>query len=384
MTYFIVAFLVVYGWFNLYFLQHLKVFELGRRAKRVAAAWLGLMVLAPLAVRGAERAGLESVATVVAFTGYLWMGFIFMFFIFALLVNLGVVLALAFRVAVQAPRPALTPAQRQKLVMMTIALAAAAVAYGSYEANAIRTERVSITTAKLAVPRLRIAQISDVHLGLILGEDRLARILDAVRAAEPDLLVSTGDLVDGDMTRVDGRARLLAEYHPRYGKFAVTGNHEMYAGLDQALAFHRAAGFVVLRGEAVTIGGTLRLAGVDDAAIIGGEPGWRTAAPVRPALLPLSPFPSPLYTVLLKHRPVVSPREDGSFDLQLSGHLHGGQIFPFGLVPYSIFGYLSGLYPLANGSLLYVSRGSGTWGPPIRVLAPPEVTIIDLVREDPR
>lgn len=384
MLYFIIAFLVIYGWFNLYFLQHLKVFELGRRARRGLAAWLGLMVLAPLAVRGAERAGLEGVATALAFTGYLWMGFIFLFFVLALLVNLGVVLTLALRLAVRAPRPALTPAQRRKLVTMTIALAAAAVAYGSYEANAIRTERVSIPTAKLAVPRLRIAQISDVHLGLILGEERLARILDAVRAADPDLLVSTGDLVDGDMTRVDGRARLLAEYHPRFGKFAVTGNHEMYAGLEQALEFHRRAGFVVLRGEAVTIRETLRLTGVDDPAVTGGEPGWRPPAPARPPLPPLSRLPSPLYTILLKHRPVVSPDEDGYFDLQLSGHLHGGQLYPFGYITRAVFHYFAGLYPLANGSLLYVSRGSGTWGPPLRVLAPPEVTIIDLLREEPR
>ena len=95
----------------------------------------------------------------------------------------------------------------------------------------------------------RIVQISDVHLGLIVREERLKRIMEHVRKASPDLLVSTGDLVDGQMNDLDGVTDLLDGVKPRYGKFAVTGNHEFYAGLDQAIAFTRRAGFRVLRGR---------------------------------------------------------------------------------------------------------------------------------------
>jgi predicted MPP superfamily phosphohydrolase len=90
----------------------------------------------------------------------------------------------------------------------------------------------------------------------------------------------------------------------------------------------------------------------------------------------LAPQP---FTVLLKHRPWVNPRSRGQFDLQLSGHTHKGQIFPFNVVVKRFYPYLSGLIPLGQGSLLYVNRGSGTWGPPVRFLAPPEVTLIEIV-----
>jgi predicted MPP superfamily phosphohydrolase len=247
--------------------------------------------------------------------------------------------------------------------------------YGYFEARDIRTERIVINTPKIprAVDKLTIVQISDVHLGLIVREERLKRIIAEIKGASPDILVSTGDLVDGQINRMTGLAELMQDIRPRFGKFAVTGNHEIYAGLDQAVGFTEKAGFKVLRNEGITAGGLINVVGVDDPTI--ERVTHSLPAPEKDLL---SKVPSAGFTLLLKHRPAVDRESLGLFDLQLSGHVHKGQIFPFNMVTHLFYPVKMGysLYP--QGSSLYVSRGTGTWGPPIRFLAPPEVTVIEL------
>ena len=122
--------------------------------------------------------------------------------------------------------------------------------------------------------------------------------------------------------------------------------------------------------------GLINIAGVDDPVVRGY--GQSPGVPERQLL---SSFPKDKFTLFLKHRPDVEQSSEGLFDLQLSGHAHKGQLFPFTLVVRLVFPRIAGLYRLASGSWLYVSRGTGTWGPPIRFLAPPEVTVIDLRKE---
>jgi len=179
-------------------------------------------------------------------------------------------------------------------------------------------------------------------------------------------------LVDAQINHLDGLTQLLQEIQPRLGKLAITGNHEYYAGLGQALDFTGRAGFQLLRGKGITIGGVLNIAGVDDPT--GLSYGEETISE-RDLL---SGLPRDIFTVLLKHRPVIDKESLGLFDLQISGHTHRGQIFPFVLLSQLFFPYNSGIFLLSNQAILYVSRGSGTWGPPIRFLAPPEVTIFEV------
>ncbi|MEK6776566.1 MAG: hypothetical protein AABY87_06780 [bacterium] len=178
------------------------------------------------------------------------------------------------------------------------------------------------------------------------------------------------------MDNLDGLSELMAGIRPRYGKFAVMGNHEYYAGIGQTLDFTRKAGFTMLRDEGVSAGCGISIAGVDDPA--GRRYGLKDQVSEKALLqgLPHGPF-----TLLLKHRPVVDQGSVGLFDLQLSGHVHKGQIFPFNLIAWFYYPLRAGESVLGNGSHLYVSRGSGTWGPPIRFLAPPEITVIELVHE---
>jgi hypothetical protein len=260
--------------------------------------------------------------------------------------------------------------------LLSVAIASAICVYGFFEARDIRCERVTIATSKIPerMSPLRIVQISDVHLGLVVGKDRLARIIDRVREANPDILVSTGDLVDGQMNDMNGVAGMLKAVTPQYGKFAITGNHEFYAGLGQALAFTREAGFTVLRGEVVVVKDAIAIVGVDDPA----GPGYGLSSAGEKAIL--SAAPQGKFILFLKHRPVVDASSARLFDLQLSGHLHDGQIFPFRLVVRLFYPFVAGYYAFPPHAALYVNRGSGTWGPPIRFLSPPEVTVIDLVR----
>jgi predicted MPP superfamily phosphohydrolase len=194
-----------------------------------------------------------------------------------------------------------------------------------------------------------------------------------VRKAKPDILVSTGDLVDGEIDELSSLVSILSEINPRYGKFAVTGNHEFYAGLNQAIRFTEKAGFILLRGASLSIGDVINIVGVDDRQ--GKSYGIATAISERELLMDL---PREKFTILLKHRPLVNPDAIGLFDLQLSGHVHKGQIFPFSIITGMYYSTQDGFAELQDGSHIYVSRGSGTWGPPIRFLSPPEVTIIEL------
>jgi predicted MPP superfamily phosphohydrolase len=200
-------------------------------------------------------------------------------------------------------------------------------------------------------------------------------MLDAVKAARPDIFISTGDLVDAQINHLTGLADLLRGVKTTYGNYAITGNHEYYAGLDKALDFTREAGFRLLHNEAVIVG-PITLVGVDDRTAVQ----MNLEKPVREKVI-LAQLPRDRFTLFLKHQPRIDRSTVGLFDLQISGHTHKGQIFPFTLLTLLTFPMNGGTHDLGSGSILHVSRGTGTWGPPVRFLAPPEVTIIELVRK---
>lgn len=352
-----------------------RAFRFGRLLNWGSGLFVLLMLSAFFLVRLLERWGYEESALKLAYVGYTWMGFIFILVFVCLVEDLyrwgtaliGVILKADLRRWQTAPRNAF---------VAVLLCAAGITVYGYFEALSLRTEHLEIRTPKIParIGRVRIVQISDVHLGLIVREDRVRRILEAVKAARPDILVSTGDLVDGQTDNLMSLSTLFREIPARHGKFAVTGNHEFYAGLQKSLALTESAGFTVLRGEARSVLPGLIVAGVDDPAGMGF--GRTTGGSERELLTTLPPES---FRLLLKHRPLLDGEAQGLFDLQLSGHTHKGQIFPFTLIIKLMYPIHAGLLTLPGGSLLYVNRGTGTWGPPIRFLVPPEITAIDLV-----
>ncbi len=337
-----------------------------------------VMVVAPIVVRLSERTGLEFFARLISYIGYTWMGLLFLFVSVSLVVDLYRFIVYLSGFILKIDFPQITLSNKNSFLAILI-LSALIVIYGYVEARNIRTEKVVIKTSKIPeeIGRLKIVQISDVHLGLIVGEERLKRILKEVKLANPDILVSTGDLVDGQIDNLHRLAKLLKEINPRFGKFAITGNHEFYAGLSRALNFTEKAGFKILRGERLTVAGVINIAGVDDPA--GKTQSLYKDIPERELL---SGLPHKKFTILLKHRPVVDKCALGLFDLQLSGHAHKGQIFPFSLITKLYYPADSGCLNLVDNFYMYVNRGAGTWGPPIRFLSPPEVTVVELVHED--
>ncbi len=372
---FLLLYLSIYPLVHYYALRKIRAaFLPGRKANLGLVLFMATMIAAPILVRLAERAGIETGARFWAYASFSWMGLLFLFLIVAGAVDAGRLAILAAEKIRKRKRtlPKISP--RQFFTAQAI-LVVAVYSYGLFEAADIRLEHIEIVSPKITAGtgRIRIAQISDVHLGLIVREERLQKILARVQEAQPDILVSTGDLLDGQLNHLTTEAGLLAAINPPLGKFAITGNHEFYAGLQEALNFTNAAGFTILRQQGVVIGG-INLVGVDDPAVraFGNE-----QAQSEHDLLAAQPKEN--FTLLLKHRPAIAPGSLGLFDLQLSGHTHKGQIFPFNLLTWIFYPQRAGQLTALNSGLLYLSRGTGTWGPPIRFLAPPEVAIIDLL-----
>lgn len=372
MTRFLLTFLSVYSLIHAIFFLRLRVLLVGRAfSQAVALCFFLLMILAPIGVRLLERSGHEVLARYAAWIAYPWMGFIFLSFMAFLLAGVFSLLSRLINALLHTHIPTLAG---PGATLAIIGIVLAVCVYGYFEARDIRIERITIKTAKLPenVERVKIAQISDVHLGLLVRAKRLKSIVEKIQSENPDILVSTGDLVDGTFHKADKINGLMLQLRPPLGKYAVTGNHEYYAGLDDSIEFTRGMGFKMLRGETETLADTLNIAGVDDpVAGMGAEENRLLSSSSQ----------NGLFTLFLKHRPEVKESSKGLFDLQLSGHTHRGQIFPFRLIVKRVYPMLDGRYDVGKGSTLYTSRGTGTWGPPMRVLAPPEVTIIELVRE---
>ena len=378
---FVIVALLIWGGMHAYVWAHVRG-HAGldpRWASGLALAMLVLMVF-PVCGMSLARSGHTALGRPLEAVGMVWSGVFFLLFSISIvhgvwnaLMLLGGLLHPAFHAArLTGPR----------VLAVEAALVLAISIYSAFEAWQIRAEHVRLESPKLSadVPRVRIVLVSDIHLGGMVGRRRLARIARIVRATEPDLLVSAGDLVDADMRDAQELAGMLADLPAPFGKYAVTGNHEYYAGLSAALEFTRRAGFRVLADGVARPCEGLTLAGVNDRPahwVQTGEGERRDEQEV------LRDAVAGDFVVLLKHRPLVEQESLPLMDLQLSGHTHRGQIFPFSLLVAAHYEYGHGLVQPAAGTHLYTSRGTGTWGPPMRFLSPPEVTVIDVIRSEP-
>jgi len=372
MSLFLLSFFLVYGSLHAYaLLKARSALALGPGTTLALLPLLGVLLCAPIIAHHLSRHGYEDAARSIAHAGYLWMGFLFFFVCLSLSADL-------LRLPLRALGRGGIAGRTSFLCISGIAVALSA--YAIVEATRIDIVRVRIVTDRLpaSVPSLRIAQITDLHLGYIHRNGKAGEVAALVARERPDLFVSTGDLVDGELDGVEGLAEILRGIPAPRGKIAVLGNHEYYAGIGRSIAFTRKSGFTLLRDESVTIDDAVRIAGVDDPA---GAQFGRSGGASEAALL--GNRPDGRFTLLLKHRPQLDPATGGKFDLQLSGHTHHGQIFPFRLLTRLVYPLLGGDHPVPGGGTLHVSRGTGTWGPPMRFLAPPEITVVDIVRSIP-
>ncbi|MCX5095875.1 metallophosphoesterase [Streptomyces sp. NBC_00365] len=253
------------------------------------------------------------------------------------------------------------------------AVAVGTVGYGTYGVlRGPRVKRLMVPLAKL--PRsahgFRIAVVSDIHIGPILGRSFSQRVVDTINATQPDLIAVVGDLVDGSVENLAPAVAPLARLRARHGTFFVTGNHEYISGAEPWIEKVRELGLRPLENARTELPG-FDLAGVND---VRGEqegqgPDFGKA---------LGDRDRSRAAVLLAHQPVViDDAVRHGVDLQLSGHTHGGQLWPGNLIAELANPTVAGLERYGD-TQLYVSRGAGAWGPPVRVGAPSDITVVEL------
>lgn len=277
------------------------------------------------------------------------------------------------------PAPAAPTDPSRRLFVSRVvggAVAAAAVGtvgYGTYGVvRGPRLKRVTVPLAKLprAAHGFRIAVVSDIHLSPMLGRGFAQKVVDTINSTQPDLIAVVGDLVDGDVADLGPAAAPLAGLKARHGSYFVTGNHEYISGAEQWVEEVRRLGLTPLENARRELP-YLDLAGVND---IAGEdegqgPDFAKA---------LGDRDTSRAVVLMAHQPVqIHDAVDHGVDLQLSGHTHGGQMWPMTYVAEAANPTLAGLERYGD-TQLYVSRGAGAWGPPVRVGAPSDITVVQL------
>ncbi|MFC9433092.1 metallophosphoesterase [Nocardia sp. NPDC057030] len=369
----------------------------GSIGRRVGTA---MVVLGPLLLIGAfvaERAGIPFLAVqLLAWPGYMW-GVLFLYLVLWLLVgeairpffrrwvDRGSAVVDDARVPVGAPEPVAAdqsddpaPVSRRLFVSRAVGGAAAVAAvstvgYGTY--GVLAGPRVQHLTVPLAnLPRaahgMRIAVVSDIHLGPILGRGFAERVVATINGTQPDLIAVVGDLVDGSVEHLRSAVEPLSRLTARHGAYFVTGNHEYFSGAEEWIEHVRELGLHLLANSRVELP-YFDLAGVNDlqGKRIGQGPDFTAALGNRDLART---------AVLLAHQPVqIHDAVEFGVDLQLSGHTHGGQVWPGNLIAGLANPTVAGLERYGD-TQLYVTRGAGAWGPPVRVGAPSDITVIEL------
>jgi predicted MPP superfamily phosphohydrolase len=360
----------------------------GRTRRLLTLLTVVLAVLPTLAVALRSRLPM-AVATPLDWVGYTWLGLAFYLF-------LAVLATEPIRVALRLWRRSHeagsedTAIPRRLFLARSFAVAAGAVAVGvagtgvvlANSAPVVRRVPIRIPRLDPALAGLRIVTFSDGHLSATYGGRRFERVVETVNAQRPDVVAIVGDLVDGEVDELREDAAPLADLVSSQGVFFVTGNHEYFVDTAAWLRHLPTLGIDVLRNERVPIrrgGASFDLAGIDDrTAAASGVPGHGADLD---AALDGRDDAGPV--VLLAHQPVqVAQARAAGVDLQLSGHTHGGQLWPFDYAVRLDQPVVEG-WSQQGPTQLYVTSGAGYWGPPMRVGARPEVTVIELQPGEP-
>jgi uncharacterized protein len=374
---FILIVLLIYSLMHYYLYTKLNAaFALNNLLQNVILVLMIFMVLSVILVQALSMKYLN-IASLLAYPSYFWLAFLFLFTVSGFCVDIynSVVHVGGWLFSPKINKLKFSPIYS---CIIPIFLAVGICIYGFFAGRDVQTKSLTIKTTKLpaTVTKLRIVQISDLHLGLMTSLKQLDKIIDLIKVARPDLLVSTGDLFDSNSVDMQKITDLLKAIPAPLGKYAVTGNHEFIFGINKSTELTEQAGFALLRQQIAAVDHKLTLVGVDDpmARQFGIVPHVAEIG-----LLQSISHRKKQFVLLLKHNPNVESASLALFDLQLSGHTHHGQIFPFIGVIRLIFPYETGVLHKIGSAYLYITNGTGTFGPPIRFLAPPEIVVIDLV-----
>lgn len=353
--------------------------QLPEEQRTFVALILGCLSFLTLIAIPMNRVLPRKMATILSWITYPWMGIALLMFVTLLATDM-IWFLLQFIPENYLPEPRLL--LQYCLGIMALSITGLLAGFSLWKGmEPVRVKRLSITLKRLpqSLDGLRIVQITDLHIGSLIYGNWLQQVVDKVNALKPDLIVITGDLVDGSVEELRDDVAALAELRARYGTYFITGNHEYYSGVEEWCAHIASLGIRVLRNERVSIvaglaGESFDLAGVDDWVSYH----FQAEGPnLAKALAGRDPNKA---LILLAHQPVaVHEAAAHGVDLQLSGHTHGGQIWPFNYLVYLQQPYTKGLYRYSNTETqVYVSSGTGFWGPPMRLGTSAEITHIIL------
>ena len=257
-----------------------------------------------------------------------------------------------------------------KANIITAFLVFACTIWSLYEGMRVPSEKhLTISNPKIQQEK-SVVVLSDLHISRTLNPAKIKAIVDKTNALKPDLILLAGDTVDDDVDKIKNTLNLLSHLKAKEGVYFVSGNHEFYVGYQSAMRAMEDIGLTSIENKKTLISPNFYLAGISDI------PTTKRFKSLSKEKEIMSDIPQSAYVLFVSHSPILL---DLPFDLQVSGHTHGGQIFPFHF--FSWLGnnkLLAGLYPDKH---LYISRGSGQWGPQMRFLAPAEITVLHLKSE---
>ncbi len=340
--------------------------------------------------------GIENTAVdLAAWIGYFSLGFFSIVFAFLVVRDLIWILGLAGQKTLQlfskyfgagSDSSSIVDSGRRGFILNSLNLgilgvSGAMTGYGLFQATkvpAVKEVEIPFDNLPPALNGLRIVQITDIHASSTIKRPFVQAIVDTVNGLDPDIVALTGDLVDGSVPRLRDDVAPLAGLKARHGSFFVTGNHEYYSGVKSWIEEVERLGLTVLMNEHLVLehdSGRILLAGVTD--YTGGQFHQDHNSDPHKAI---SGAPLADIKILLAHQPKsIFAASEAGYDLQISGHTHGGQYFPYHFLAALAQPYIAGLHKHGN-TRIYVSRGTGYWGPQIRIGAPSEITVLKLVK----
>ncbi len=371
------VFLTLYGALNSY------IFWRGWQALPPTAGLYGVYValflflsLAFLAGRFFERVAVSKISTALVWIGSYWLAAMVYLYIALLSIDL---IRLVNHVVRVIPGELYRDVEFTKEVVGVIIVLAVGLllAFGHYNARNLRIKTLNLDIPKNTqrLKKINIVAVSDIHLGTIIGKRRLSRIVNAINNLDPDLVLLPGDVVDEDLGPVikQNLGEMLRSIRSRYGVFAVTGNHEYIGGVEEAFRYLTDHGITVLRDTMVLVADSVYLVGREDLSKRSFDGGARKSLGEIMTNLDRS---KPV--ILMDHQPFrLHEAADEGVDLQLSGHTHHGQLWPFNFITRKMYEVSWG-YAQKGSTHYYVSCGAGTWGPPVRIGNRPEIVQLHL------
>jgi uncharacterized protein len=368
---------LLYGLANYYvFRRCRRLFPTGSRLRLIFGALLVFLAVSYLLGRMLQRVSFSEVNDILVWIGSLWIAACFYLVMAIFLVDIvgaagRFIPGFSERVTGWGPRwPRITGAA----VVGTVALAMVA---GHINALHPRHQVIDLTVPKKAsgLSSVRIVMASDIHLGTIIGRERLEGIVARINRLAPDLVLLPGDIVDEDLAPVihDNVGDLLRSIRAPYGVIAITGNHEYIGGVEEACRYLTEHGIVVLRDQVLKVAESLYVVGREDRSIH-----RFTGASRKPLPEIMAQVDRSLPVILMDHQPFdLEDAARNGVDIQLSGHTHHGQLWPINWITKRVYEVSWG-YLRKGNTHVYVSSGVGTWGPPVRIGNRPEIVEINV------